>query len=41
MLIAHEGVELPKHRKFIEYDLSQDEFLNHWLKENEDVIPVD
>jgi len=40
MLIAHEGVELPKHRKFIEYDLSKDEFLNRWLKENEDIIPV-
>tara|TARA_Y100000593_G_scaffold44291_1_gene84523 strand:+ start:973 stop:1737 length:765 start_codon:yes stop_codon:yes gene_type:complete len=40
MLISHEGVELPKHRKFIEYDLSQDEFLNRWLKENEDIIPA-
>ncbi|MAF25672.1 hypothetical protein CL634_08900 [bacterium] len=41
MLIAHEGVDLPKHRKFIEYDLSEDKFLNRWLKNNEDIIPIE
>ena len=31
---------IPKHRKFIFYNLEQDQWLAEWLKENEDIIPV-
>ena len=44
LLIAHEdGLDavIPHHRKFIFHDLEQDNFLSSWLKENEDIIPVE
>tara|TARA_R100000008_G_scaffold85460_1_gene75456 strand:+ start:3391 stop:4167 length:777 start_codon:yes stop_codon:yes gene_type:complete len=43
LLITYEdGIdeEIPKHRKFIFYNLEQDEWLAQWLKENEDIIPT-
>ena len=43
LLITHEDdldQIIPKHRKFIFYNLDKDQWLAKWLKENEDIIPV-
>tara|TARA_R110000823_G_scaffold267453_1_gene387418 strand:+ start:6378 stop:7178 length:801 start_codon:yes stop_codon:yes gene_type:complete len=43
LLIAHEDdldKVIPHHKKFIFHNLEEDELLDWWLKENEDIIPV-
>ena len=43
LLITYEddlSKDIPKHRKFIFYNLEEDQWLTKWLKENEDIIPV-
>jgi len=40
ILVTYEDdITIPKHRKFIPYNLDTDDFLNNWLEENKDVIP--
>ena len=40
ILVTYEDdITIPKHRKFIPYNLETDDFLNNWLEENKDVIP--
>lgn len=42
LLIAHEDeLDIPKYKKFIFHNLDNDDYLQDWLEENKDIIPVE
>ena len=42
LLIAHEDeLDIPKYKKFLFHNLDNDDYLQGWLEENKDIIPVE